>query len=67
MSMAFSDKESITQGTEAGSPSDFQLALDGWRLSSSFLDGSSEDSDRASAFLTLSLFSQLSLLSSASS
>lgn len=64
--MAFSDKESKPKGQQQGGPHTSGSQLGGG-LSSSCLAGSTEDKDRAFAFLTLSSFSQLSLLSSASS
>lgn len=65
--MAFSDKESRPKGQQQGGPHTSGSQLVGGGLSSSALAGSTEDKDRAFAFLTLSSFSQLSLLSRASS
>lgn len=51
MSVAFGDRESITQGTEAGSPSESILPFGRWGLSSSFLVGSTDDNEEALPFL----------------
>lgn len=65
--MAFSDKESITQGTEAGSPStSFPHLGDGGFLPPP-LAGNTEDSEGAFVRFKPFLVQLLSLLSSASS